>query len=68
MKKEGMERYIELEGDYRSAQLRRFHTKPLDPYYRDALEDSDRALAALVQFEREHPELSEEIWDHCQQQ
>ena len=66
--KEGMERYIELERAYRAAQLGEFHSKPLDSYYQDAKEAVDRALAALVQFEREHPELAEEIWEHCQQQ
>ena len=62
-----VEKYIELEWTYKAAQRRLFHTKPLDPDRLTVLAESERAYAALVQFERDNPELSQEIWDHCQQ-
>ena len=61
-----MQQYVELERDYQAAQNRLFHTKALDPDRQAVLAESNRAFEALVQFEREHPELSDEIWEHNQ--
>ena len=61
-----MQQYIELDRDYRAAQNRLFHTKALDPSRKSALRDSEEALEALVQFEREHPELLDAIWEYNQ--
>lgn len=60
-----IENYKELEFSYKAAQRRLFFTKPLDPDRQAVVEAAEEALAALVRFEREHPELAEEIWAHC---
>ena len=62
-----IERYIELERAYKAAQNRLFHTKSLDPDRRAILKASEEAFEAMVQFERDNPNLSQEIWDYCQQ-
>ena len=62
-----IEMYIELEKRYIAAQNRLFHTKSLDPSRQAVLKDSEEAFEAMVQFERDNPDLSQEIWDHCQQ-